>query len=334
MSTPRGSMADRVRDGDTRALARAISWVEDDDPRGWDVVRQLYPSTGRARTVGMTGPPGVGKSTLISALVTRLRARRRTVGVLSVDPSSPFGGGAVLGDRIRLSEHYLDSGVFIRSMATRGALGGLAEAAMQASLLLDAAGYDDVLVETVGVGQSEVDVMGHADAVVLVLMPGSGDSVQALKAGIMEVPDIIVVNKADHPMADTMVRQVRSVLSTAPGHRRVPIVKTEALSGIGIDTLIDALARHRDELAAAGELAERRRRNLANEVLVLAASRLRARLAALVEEDPEARALLDGVVGRTLDPASAARQILGGELTGKLDFSDFGGVPHGNDRKR
>jgi LAO/AO transport system kinase len=176
--------------------------------------------------------------------------------------------------------------------------------------------------------------MGHADAVVLVLMPGSGDSVQALKAGIMEVPDIIVVNKADHPMADTMVRQVRSVLSTAPGHRRVPIVKTEALSGIGIDTLIDALARHRDELAAAGELAERRRRNLANEVLVLAASRLRARLAALVEEDPEARALLDAVVGRTLDPASAARQILGGELTGKLDFSDFGGVPHGNDRKR
>ena len=165
------SLASRVRAGETRALARAISLVENDDPAGWRLVRELYPHTGRAAVVGLTGSPGAGKSTLIAALVARLRARRRRVAVLSIDPSSPFRGGAVLGDRIRLSEHFLDPGVFIRSMATRGALGGLAEAATQATLLMDAAGFDDVLLETVGVGQAEVDVVGHADAVVLVLTP-------------------------------------------------------------------------------------------------------------------------------------------------------------------
>ena len=202
------TLADRVLAGDKRALARAISLVEDDDPAGWELVRELYPRTGRASVIGFTGPPGAGKSTLIGALVKRLRERRHRVGVLSIDPSSPFRGGAVLGDRIRLSEHFLDPAVFIRSMATRGALGGLAEAALQAALLMDAAGFDDVLLETVGVGQAEVDIVAHADSVVLVLIPGSGDSIQALKAGVMEIPDIIVVNKADHPMADTMVRQV------------------------------------------------------------------------------------------------------------------------------
>jgi GTPase len=319
-----GSPAERVRKGDTRTLARAISWVENDDPRGWDIVRELYPYTGRATIVGMTGPPGVGKSTLLSAWVERLRGRRRTVGVLSVDPSSPFGGGAVLGDRIRLAEHFLDPGVFIRSMATRGALGGLAEAAMQATFLMDAAGCDDVLLETVGVGQSEVDIIGHADAVVLVLMPGSGDSIQALKAGVMEIPDVIVINKADHPMADTMVRNVRSALSAAPSENRaVQILKTEAISGKGIDALLKAVARHRAELAAAGTLAERRRRNLVNEVVALAASRVRARLATLVREDAAARALLDAVVDRRLDPASAAREILAGELTAKLTFAQI-----------
>ena len=311
MSAAVESLASRVRAGETRGLARAISLVENDDPAGWRVVRELYPDTGRAAVVGLTGSPGAGKSTLIAALVARLRARRRRVAVLSIDPSSPFRGGAVLGDRIRLSEHFLDPGVFIRSMATRGALGGLAEAATQATLLMDAAGFDDVLLETVGVGQAEVDVVGHADAVVLVLTPGAGDSVQALKAGVMEIPDVIVVNKADHPLADTLVRQVRSVLSLAPREgRRVQIVKTEAVRGDGVDKLLDALQRHRSSIAQEGSLAERRRRNLMNEVLALAGARLQAALAAAVRDDPAVQELLDAVVARRIDPASAARAIL------------------------
>src|SRR5919197_1097377 len=209
------SLAERLLAGDKRALARAISLVEDDDPDGWALVREVYPHTGNAAVVGFTGPPGAGKSTLIGALVRHRRAQDRQVAVLSIDPSSPFGGGALLGDRIRLSEHFLDPGVFIRSMATRGALGGLAEAALQTALLMDAAGKDDVFLETVGVGQAEVDVVDHADTIVLVLQPGSGDSIQALKAGVMEIPDIIVVNKSDHPLTDTMVREIRGVLSLA-----------------------------------------------------------------------------------------------------------------------
>ena len=305
------SLAARVRGGETRALARAISLVENDDPAGWRLVRELYPHTGRAAVVGFTGSPGAGKSTLIAALVARLRARRRRVAVLSIDPSSAFGGGAVLGDRIRLSEHFLDPGVFIRSMATRGALGGLAEAATQATLLMDAAGFDDVLLETVGVGQAEVDVVSHADAVVLVLIPGAGDSVQALKAGVMEIPDVIVVNKADHPLAETVVRQVRGVLSLAPREgRRVQIVKTEAVRGDGVDKLLDALQRHRSSIAQEGSLAERRRRNLMNEVLALAGARLQAALAVAVRDDPAVQELLDAVVARRIDPASVARVIL------------------------
>src|SRR5690349_13136191 len=217
MATDRSKpLVERLLDGDKRALARAISLVEDDDPAGWEIVRGAYPHTGKAQVVGFTGPPGAGKSTLIGALVRERRAVDRQVGVLSIDPSSPFRGGALLGDRIRLSEHFLDPGVYIRSMATRGALGGLAEAALQAALLMDAAGLDDVYLETVGVGQAEVDVIDHADSVVLVLIPGSGDSIQALKAGVMEIPDVIVVNKADHPLTDTMVREIRGVLSLAP----------------------------------------------------------------------------------------------------------------------
>src|SRR4051794_16815013 len=305
------TLADRVLAGDKRALARAISLVEDDDPAGWEIVRELYPRTGRARVIGFTGPPGAGKSTLIGALVTHLRNHRHKVAVLSIDPSSPFRGGAVLGDRIRLSEHFLDAAVFIRSMATRGALGGLAEAALQAALLMDAAGFDDILLETVGVGQAEVDIVAHADSVVLVLIPGSGDSIQALKAGVMEIPDVIVVNKADHPLTDTMVREIRGVLSLAPHEGwRVPIVKTEAARGEGVELLAEKLAEHRAYVEAEGKLAERRRRNLLNEVLGIAAFRLRRALAEALEEDPEVQELLDEVVARRLDPASAASTIL------------------------
>src|SRR6059058_6148439 len=227
------SLARRLLEGDRRTLARAISLVEDDRPEGWELVKLIYPHTGNAAVVGFTGPPGVGKSTLIGAVTRARREAGRSVGVLSIDPSSPFTHGALLGDRIRLSEHFLDEGVFIRSMANRGALGGLSEAALQAALLLDAAGRQDVFVETVGVGQAEIDIIDHADTVVLVLMPGSGDSIQALKAGVMEIPDVIVINKADHPMTDTMVREIRGVLSlanldAAPAAAawRVPIVKT------------------------------------------------------------------------------------------------------------
>ena len=207
------TLAAGVRAGDTRALARAITLVENSDPLAYDLVRGLYPDTGRAFTVGITGPPGVGKSTLISALVRHVRAQGKSVGVISVDPSSPFTQGALLGDRIRLSDHFLDPEVFIRSMGTRGHLGGLAESTLQAMLVLDAAGKDVIFVETVGTGQGETEIIGVADTVLLVLMPGSGDSVQALKAGIMEIPDVIAINKTDHPAAKTMLNEVRSILA-------------------------------------------------------------------------------------------------------------------------
>jgi LAO/AO transport system kinase len=313
------TLAQRLLAGDRRALARAISLVEDDHPDGWALVREIYPHTGKAAVFGFTGPPGVGKSTLIGALTKARREAGRTVGVLSIDPSSPFTQGALLGDRIRLSAHFLDPGVFIRSMANRGALGGLSEAALQAALLLDAFGRDDVFVETVGVGQAEIDIIDHADTIVLVLMPGSGDSIQALKAGVMEIPDVIVINKADHPLTDTMVREIRGVLSLANLDRseeevrkrwRVPIVKTEAAHNRGIEELVERLDEHRAHILAAGQLAERRRRNLHNEVLAIATARMRRRLEEELAEDSRFQQLLEEVVERRLDPASAATELL------------------------
>jgi LAO/AO transport system kinase len=313
--TPLGSTAaeltKRLLSGDKRALARAISLVENDDPEGWALVREVYPHTGRAAMVGFTGPPGVGKSTLIGAIVKNARARERDVAVLSIDPSSPFTHGALLGDRIRLSDHFLDPGVFIRSMASRGSLGGLSEATLQAALLMDASGKDEVLLETVGVGQAEVDIIDHADTVVLVLMPGSGDSIQALKAGVMEIPDVIVVNKADHPLTDTMIREIRGVLSLGPsGSWKVPILRTEAAKGEGVAELVEKITEHREHIEAEGTLQERRRRNLMNEVLELATVRMRRKLDATARADDEVQALLEQVVERKLDPASAAAQLL------------------------
>jgi len=305
------SLAERLLAGDKRALARAITLIENDDPAGWELVRDVFPKTGRARIVGLTGPPGVGKSTLIGALTAEMRKADRDVAVLSIDPSSPFTRGALLGDRIRLSDHFLDAGVFIRSMASRGALGGLSEATLQAALLMDASGKDDVFIETVGVGQAEIDIVDHGDTIVLVLMPGSGDSIQALKAGVMEIPDIIVVNKADHPMTDTMIREIRGVLSLGPSTSwRVPIVKTEAAKGEGVAELAVKISEHREHIEAEGTLEERRARNLRNEVLELAASRMRRRLEAAVADDESVRELLNRVVKRELDPASAAKELL------------------------
>src|SRR4030081_1654585 len=308
------TLARRLLAGDRRALARAISLVEDDHPDGGALLREIYPHTGKAAVFGFTGPPGVGKSTLIGALTKARREAGRTVGVLSIDPSSPFTHGALLGDRIRLSEHFLDQGVFIRSMANRGALGGLSEAALQAALLLDAAGRQDVFVETVGVGQAEIDIIDHADTIVLGLMPGPGDSIQALKAGVMEIPAVIVINKADHPLTDTMVREIRGVLSLANLDRsaedvraswRVPIIKTEAVHNRGIDELVRRLDQHRAHILAAGQLAERRRRNLHNEVLAIATARMRRRLEEELAEDPDFQQLLEQVVERELHLARA-----------------------------
>jgi LAO/AO transport system kinase len=304
-------LAERLLAGDKRALARAISLVENDDPEGWRLVREVYPSTGRAAVVGFTGPPGVGKSTIIARLVEGARARDRQVAVLSIDPSSPFTQGALLGDRIRLADHFLDPGVYIRSMASRGSLGGLSEATLQAALLMDASGKDDVFLETVGVGQAEVDIIDHADTIVLALMPGSGDSIQALKAGVMEIPDVIVVNKSDHPLTDTMVREIRGVLSLGPQEGwRVPIVKAEATRNEGIEELAEKIAEHREFIEKEGTLAERRRRNLLNEVIALAAARMRRRLEARIRSDDSVQELLDEVVARRLDPASAAAALL------------------------
>jgi LAO/AO transport system kinase len=297
--------------GDKRGLARAISLVENRDPEGDRLVAELFPQTGKARIVGVTGPPGVGKSTLIGVLTAELRKADRAVGVLSIDPSSPFTQGAMLGDRIRLADHFLDPGVFIRSMATRGSLGGLAEAALQAALLMDASGKDDVLLETVGVGQGEIDIVDHADTIVLALMPGSGDSVQALKAGVMEIPDVIVVNKSEHPLADTMVREVRGALALGPqGSWKVPVVRTEATKGVGIAELLERIDAHRQHIVETGSLSERRARNLRAEVLGIAAARLRRRLEDRAGSDSEWDELLDRVVRRHTDPATAARELL------------------------
>ncbi len=305
------TFAERLIAGDRRALARAITLIENDDPAGWELVREVFPRTGKARIVGLTGPPGVGKSTLIGALTAEMRKADRDVAVLSIDPSSPFTRGALLGDRIRLSDHFLDSGVFIRSMASRGALGGLSEAALQAALLMDASGKDDVFIETVGVGQAEIDIVDHGDTIVLVLMPGSGDSIQALKAGVMEIPDLIVVNKADHPMTDTMVREIRGVLALGPDVSwNVPILKTEAAKGEGVAEVAAKIAEHREHIEKEGTLEERRARNLRNEVLELAAARLRRELEETVGDDAAVAEMLDRVVRRELDPASAATELL------------------------
>src|SRR5512134_1755683 len=314
-------LVDGVRGGDRRALARAISLVENSDPLAYELIRELYPETGRGYAIGVTGPPGVGKSSLISALVRHVRGAGRAVGVISVDPSSPFTHGALLGDRIRLADHFLDPGVFIRSMGTRGHLGGLSEAALQAMLVLDAAGKDLLFLETVGTGQSEVEVIGIADTVLLVLMPGSGDSIQALKAGIMEIPDVIAVNKRDHPAAKTMLNEVRSVLALDTERDwKPPIVLTEAVTGEGVPELWEKIEEHRRHLEESGTLAERRAANLAGEVFAVASARAKTRLEEAVAGDEELRRLLGEVQRRELDPLTAVREIM--ERVFRVDDGD------------
>lgn len=310
MSPEVETLATGLASGDRRALARAITIAENEDDAGWRLVRSVFADTGRGRVVGLTGPPGAGKSTLINSLVRAERARDNSVGVLSIDPSSPFTRGAVLGDRVRLSEHFKDPGVFIRSMASRGALGGMAEAAFQATLLMDAFGHDVVLLESVGVGQSEIDIASHAETVVLVLTPGSGDAVQALKAGVMEIPDVIVVNRADDPGARRFAREVRTVLAigAGPDDRRTPIVLTDALSGTGIEELTTALDEHRTALGV-DELAQRRRRNMLAKATAVALARTRRSVEA-AGETAAIQALLDEVMDFEHDPSAVATALL------------------------
>jgi LAO/AO transport system kinase len=320
-------LLERLRDGDPRAVARLISLVEDGDREQLrDAAEALNPLAGRAQVIGLTGAPGVGKSTLAGALVACWRKAGRTVGVLAVDPSSPFTGGALLGDRVRMQRHALDEGVYIRSMATRGHLGGLAWATPQAVRVLDAAGCEVVLIETVGVGQAEVEVAGLADTTLVALAPGFGDAVQVAKAGILEVADVFVVNKADRDGAEVVARDLRQMLHLgeaggvrgtpggSPGGSRpwrVPVIKTVAERGDGVDQLTEAIAAHREHLESSGELERRRHRRAAREVEELALADLRAELGELGRGEALEELAAQVAAGK-LGPYAAADQLLAG----------------------
>jgi LAO/AO transport system kinase len=305
-------LVERARAGEARAVARLISLVEDESPLLREVMAALAPHTGNAQVIGVTGSPGVGKSTSTSALVAELRKRDKRVGVLAVDPSSPFSGGALLGDRVRMQDHALDRDVYIRSMASRGHLGGLAWSTPQALRVLDAAGCDVILVETVGVGQSEVEIAGLADTTMVLLAPGMGDGIQAAKAGILEIGDLYVVNKADRDGAEQVRRDLRSMLALAEreeGGWRPPIVLTVAQAGQGLDEVVDKLDAHREWLAAHGELERRRTRRARDEIEAIAVTALRARWG-----DVHGRSELDelaaAVVAGETDPYAAADELL------------------------
>ncbi len=309
-ATATGDLVARARAGDKRSLARLVSVVENDDPGAAEILRTLYADTGRAQVVGVTGPPGGGKSTLVNNLAGAYRERSSRVAVVAVDPSSPFSGGAILGDRIRMRERFLDEGIFIRSMASRGHAGGLARATARVVNVLDALGTDVVLVETVGVGQEEVDVIGVADTVCLVTVPGLGDDIQAIKAGILEIADVLVVNKADRPGADETVRDLAQMLSLAKDHPwKPPIIRTSARSGEGTRELVDAIEKHRAWSAGSGEQVRRRRAAARVEVEALLREALLRELAGRVGESRLAAAVAR-VAERSLDPYAAVEELL------------------------
>jgi LAO/AO transport system kinase len=307
------ALVSAAREGAPRAVARLISLVEDQHPALREVMAALAPHTGKAHIIGLTGSPGVGKSTSTSALVAAFRARGKRVGILAVDPSSPFSGGALLGDRVRMQEHALDPEVYIRSMASRGHLGGLSWTTPQAIRVLDAAGCEVVLVETVGVGQSEVEIAGLADTTIVLLAPGMGDGIQAAKAGILEIGDVFVVNKADRDGADATVRDLRHMISlgdrTEPGLWRPPVCKTVAARGEGIGEVMEAIDKHEGWLDASGTRHTRRLKRAADEIAAIAVAALRARMGDLraghgIAEHAAA------VVAGTIDPYAAADDVV------------------------
>jgi LAO/AO transport system kinase len=311
VSTPASALSQRVLDGDPRALARAISLIEDESPAGAELVRQIFPRTGRAYLVGITGAPGSGKSTLVDRLTTELRKTSKTVGIVAVDPTSPFSGGAILGDRVRMQTHAGDAGVFIRSMATRGHLGGLARATSEVALVLDAGGKDVVIIETVGVGQDEIDIVRTADVSVVTIVPGTGDEVQALKAGIMEIADIFVVNKADREGADRTAASIEANLSLqtfGSDEWRPPILKTEATTGRGVSELLEAIERFRRHTT--GTQAARRRRRAEFRLRELLAQRFLQHVEQRVLGAGEFDRILERVSAREIDPYTAVDEIM------------------------
>ena len=301
-----------VLERNPRAAGRAISLIENDDLLSEEIVLRLYPRTGQAYAVGFTGPPGAGKSTLVDGFIQLARSFDHRVGVIAVDPNSPFTGGAILGDRIRMMRHNLDTGVFIRSMGTRGHLGGLTLATSRAMLVLDAFGMDFLLLETVGVGQSELEVTQLADTTVVVLMPGLGDSVQSIKAGIMEIADIFVVNKADHPAVQKTVADLEELLRLDGSNRAwtPPIVRTIGTREEGLPDVWDAVGRHRSYLESSGELQSRRKQRLEHEIIDIATRRLREHMLIRVSDQHEFQSIVDSVAERQLDPFTAARRLV------------------------
>lgn len=296
--------------GNRRALAKGITLVENGEPDKYRILAELYPHTGKSMIVGVTGSPGAGKSSLVDQMTKFYRKQGRTVGVIAIDPTSPFSGGALLGDRIRMQDNTLDPGVFIRSMGTRGSLGGLSRATKEVVTLFDAFGFDVVIVETVGVGQSELDIMDTADTVVVVLNPGGGDIIQTLKAGIMEIADVFAVNKADLDGADRVVSEVNKALDLSHGEWRPPVVKTITLDGTGLDELLAEIDNHRDYLVSSGNLEMLRQKRLKEEVTGIVLRKLEDMIALRFQQDKQVQSLLEAVLNRSQDPYTAAQSIM------------------------
>lgn len=325
-------LVDKMLSGDEISLARLITLVERETQDVPEIMRLIHPRTGKAHCIGVTGPPGGGKSTLVDRLVSLIRAADLTVGIVAVDPTSPFSGGAVLGDRIRMQKHYLDSGVFIRSMATRGSHGGLPRAAKGVIRLLDAFGKDYIIVETVGVGQAELDIMKSSDTTVVVLVPGAGDTIQTMKAGIMEIADIFVVNKADQQGAEQLMVDLEVMMEMSPQRSwwQVPILATQAHMGIGIEKLYEQIENHRQALAQSGQLSARRKGQRKDELLEIVQRNIEARLLELIGRDGEFSATMDKVERGELDPYSAAQEIFSSE---SLLQSCLAGAEAGEDKE-